>query len=363
MNTNNKFRKEKYIQQIKYKTGWVFRVRYRDIDESFREIDYLSSSQAFKAAVSFRNDILVKGFIKREKTVRDCFDEVGDIYVLRSETRRKLAIFFEKYVSKKDVELHNITRADIIAELNIMVKECSNDTIQRVLSIWKKIYGVAIAKGYIEKDLTINIKPPLSHKLKANKRYELTNEESLNSLIEQLKKHLKSSLEAKQAECILFILFYSGMRPAELFALDKTDIDLKNKTIQITKEMGSDRDNENVVRPCKTELSHRTIPISKKCLPYIKKALEIDDSPILFSNEKGLHYASKDLGDRFHQYGKQIGIDFHLYQCRHTFITRLFMNGADLKTIQELVGQKVDATTIGYVVSDKERKNKAINMI
>ena len=39
------------------------------------------------------------------------------------------------------------------------------------------------------------------------------------------------------------------------------------------------------------------------------------------------------------------------------------MNGVDLKTIQELVGQKVDATTIGYVVSDEERRKKAIELV
>lgn len=359
-----KFRKEKYITQVynKDKT-WSFRVRLNGKSKFFNEADYLSASQAFKAAVSYRNDLLVNKFIPKEKTVNDCYCEISDVYVLRSETKRKLDIFFSKYIDPKDVELNKITRADIISCLNSMVDRCSDDTIQRVFSIWKKIYGVAIAKGYIEKDLTISIKPPVSHKLKQAKRYELTDEESLNLLIRHLKKHLKSSLVKKQIEHILFILFYTGMRPAELFALDKEDINLKEKTIRISKEMGSDRDDENVVRPCKTELSHRTIPISKKCFPYIEKALKIDDSPILFSNEKGLHYASKDLGDRLHQYAKQIGIDFHLYQCRHTFITRLFMNGVDLKTIQELVGQQVDSTTIGYVVSDEERRRKAIELL
>ena len=358
-----KFRNERYIQQIEKENGWTFRVRYRNVSKYFNECDYLSSSQAFKEAVNFRNKLLIEPMIKVGKSVQQIFNEIDDIYVLRSETKRKIKIFFNKYINNKNTPIEKITRADIISDLNKMVDNCSNDTIQRVYSIWKKIFGVAIAKNYVLADLTINIKCPLSHKSKAKERYELIDEQSLELLANRLKTSLKSPLQQKQAPFILWLLYYTGMRPAEVFALDKKDLDFKNKTISISKEVGSDRDNQNVIRNCKTDCSHRTIPMSNKVYKLLKEAVKLNDSDILFPNDLNEHYSSKDVGDRWHRIAKSIGIDFHLYQCRHTFITNLFMQNVDLKTIQNIVGQKIDATTISYVVSNEEKMKNAMDLI
>lgn len=170
-------------------------------------------------------------------------------------------------------------------------------------------------------------------------------------------------LECKQAPLVLKLLLYTGMKPAEMFALDKKDIDLQKRIVSINKEMGSDRDNLNVVRQCKTEMSIRKIPMSDKVFEVITELMSLSNSDILIPNSKGQHYATKDIADRYHHIAKNHGVDFHMYQCRHTFITTLFMQGVDLKTIQELVGQKIDATTIGYVVSDEQRKKNAMNLM
>lgn len=359
-----KFRKEKYIKQIQSERTklWSFRVRYNGTEKVFNEKDFLSPSAAFKKAVEYRNSIVADKLIAKEVTVNQCYEEINDIYVIRSETKRKLDCFYKKYVHHKDELIGKVTRADIISDLNMMVDHCSDDTIQRVLSIWKKIFGVAIAKEYISTDLTVNITPQKSHKIKPVQRNELTDEQSLIEIGKLLTTSLKSPLESKQAPLMLMILYYTGMRPGEMFALNKSDIDIKKKTISINKEIGSDRESINTVRQCKTPMSVRTIPISRKCLPYIKEALK-NDSELLFPNSQGGYYSSKDLGDKFHKISATHGYDFHFYQCRHTFITNLFMKGIDLKTIQAIVGQKVDATTIGYVVTDKNRMKNAIELV
>lgn len=358
----DKFRKEKYITQIPNKNGWSFRVRYKNISKVFNEADYLSASQCFKSAIAYRNKILVEPIFATGKTVQDCFDELEYFYITRSETRRKHKNMFDLYINHKNTPIDKVTRADIQSDLNNMVESCSADLIGRVLSLWRKIFELAIAKDYVGKDVSASVKTPASMKVMKNKRMELTDEETLTKLIDRLQKRLTSPLMKAQCENILWILFYTGMRPAELLALDKSDVDLKNRTISITKEMGSDREKRNVVRTVKTEMSRRTIPISDKCLPYVQSAME-NDSPILFPSEEGEHYSNIDVGPLFHFHAKKIGIDFHLYQCRHSFITRLFMQGVDLKTIQELCGQTIDATTIGYVVSDEERRVRAVNLM
>lgn len=359
-----KFRKERYIQQRCINGTWSFRVRYQGNDKLFNEKDYLSSHQAFESAVEYRNKLLGhKEFVVKNIKVNDCFKQIEDIYSLRGETLRKLEVIYNKYIQPKDKLLSKVTRADIINDLNAMVDTCSNDNIQRCLSIWKKIYGVAIAKGYIAVDLTLQIKAPSSRKLRGKKRNELIDEETLARVIEICEKKTMNKFEKKQPYYSLWSLYYTGMRPAELFALNKSDIDLDNRTITINKELGCDRNRKVILRSCKTEMSHRVIPISDKLYPILKKALTLHDYDILFPNEHGEYYFGSMLGSRYHLIVKKYGIDFHMYQCRHTFITNLFMKGVDLKTIQELVGQVIDSTTIGYVVTDDERKKAAMNLI
>lgn len=360
----SKFRKERYITQIYSDGVWKFRVRYGQHSKSFNEKDYLSSMKAFEAAISFRNKIMAnKEEIASSITIDEVWSMVNDIYVLRSETQRKLNSQYTKYVSLKDRPLKDITRADIISDLNHMVDKASDDTIQRVLSIYKKIYGTAIAKELIDKDITLSIKAPNSHKLRQQKRNEQIDEQSIIELSNALKKRLRFDIEKKQAPYILWMLYYTGMRPGELFALNVDDVDIKKKKIHINKELGSDRNDNVIIRPCKTLKSHRIIPISDKLLQILKEYLKNPTSNILFPNKDGKNYQVSQLGDRYHQIAKSIGIDFHFYQCRHSFITNLVLAGVDIKTIQELVGQTIDQTTISYIISSEDRQKHAINML
>ncbi len=356
----NKFRNEKYITQICQKGTWSFRVRCKGQYKTFTQSNKLSPSMAFKMAVKYRDSLLIEDRIEKPITVQECFNQINDIYVIRVETLRKLTIYFNKYIHEKNKELSQVTRYDIINDLNSMVSIASDDTIQRVLSIWKKIYGVGIAKEYISTDLTLHIQCPKSHLKATSKRNELVTINCIEDLIKAIRCSQMSHNDKVVIPLMLQTLFLTGMRPSECFALEKTDVDLKKKTISINKEVGSDLENNWIIRQCKTKESNRVIPISDKLLPIIKDSLETDGT-YLFPN-KGNYY-NNTLGDRLHKLAKKNGYDFHLYQCRHTFITTLFMNGVDIKTIQELVGQKINATTIGYVVSDNDKKTNAVNII
>lgn len=356
----NKFRKEKYISQICQKGVWSFRVRVNGNVKTFTQSNKLTPSMVFKMAISYRDKLLVEEKVEKPITVQECFNQITDIYVIRVETLRKLTIYFNKYIHPKEKELSKITRYDIINDLNSMVSIASDDTIQRVLSIWKNIFGVGIAKEYIKSDLTLHIQCPKSHLKPTSKRNELT---TINC-IEDLNKAIQSSQMSHNDKIVIPLmlqtLFLTGMRPSECFALEKSDVDLENKTIMINKEVGSDLEDNWIIRQCKTKESNRVIPISDKLVPILEEALKTKGDYLFPSNES---YFNNTIGDRLHKLAKKRGFDFHLYQCRHTFITTLFMNGVDLKTIQELVGQKINATTIGYVVSDDDKKKNAINII
>ena len=72
----------------------------------------------------------------------------------------------------------------------------------------------------------------------------------------------------------------------------------------------------------------------------------------------------KCLWDIYHEISALTGIDsFRLHDVRHTVASRLLANGADVRTVQEILGHSSIKTTMKYLHTDKERKRKALEKI
>ena len=130
-------RKERYITEIKNKSGksWKVRIRTDEIDvvKTFNEKDYPSAKIAFESAVKFRDKTMyeiVQGNIQKTTgaTVQDMFDFAMESYPYSFETKRKHKLLFNKYISHKTKRMQELTRADIVEDLNNMVEEASDNT-------------------------------------------------------------------------------------------------------------------------------------------------------------------------------------------------------------------------------------------
>jgi integrase len=134
----------------------------------------------------------------------------------------------------------------------------------------------------------------------------------------------------------VFVLFHTGMRPSELLALTWKDVDLKARTVSITKSryMG------NFGLP-KTSGSNRQIQISE---PVIK-ALELLPSRALglnhvFVNKEGRPMNAKKWSE--HNWSeplKELGIRHRkFYATRHTFITEMIRQGENPLAVAQYCG-------------------------
>lgn len=360
----NKFREERYIGQFLSSTTkkWSFKVRYNGITKTFAEKDFLSASQAFKEAKKFRDNLILEENIEiirpKQTTVREVFKQSFDLIPIREETQRKLNCYFDKYINL-DIPIQDLKQEHIITSLNGMIENSTNDTISRVFSIYKRIIKTALIKEYITKDITLSVILPKSHKLKAQKRQMITDKQTLEEVCKLIQKHFISPYDKRMYQLMIWFLYYTGCRPAEMFALEKDDI--KKDYIDINKEMGSSLRDNNIVRPCKTELSHRQIPIADSLKPIIQEAMELSKSEIIFAMENGSHFNSTYVGDRLHGLAKKHGIEFFMYQIRHLFCTDLMDAGADPKTIESLMGHADLKTTYGYLVTNDGKRKNAIN--
>lgn len=365
-----KFKKEPYILQRKGKNGWTFQVRVRtnnrEIVRSFSEKEYNSSRIAFDSAVLFRNKLLYEisnNTVLRTQnlTVNDIFEDYIENSSDSHSTKNKHIKLYNKYINTKDINIQQLTKADIISNLNAITSLCSDDTIARVCSIYRNnIVLHALNNEYINRDLMAGIKKPKSRYIAKKKSTETDRE----TILEVEKILLKSKVKSYNKQLIVFLielLYYTGMRPAEAEALTKDDI--KKDYIVVNKQLGSDKDNSNVITKCKTSTSVRNIPIHPQLRPILKELIEFSAYDELFRKDDGEYLNSSFVGNIFRRILKGSGIKFNLYQLRHNMATSLITNGTDTKTTMELLGHSQYNMSLGYANSSKELKDKAIKLL
>lgn len=142
---------------------------------------------------------------------------------------------------------------------------------------------------------------------------------------------------------IMELLYSSGIRVAELTAIDMNDLDIK----------------ESLLRVKGKGMKERLAPIGSKALEAIKNYLPErislkKKSPALFLNNRGGRLTQRSVRRILEQYSRMINLKGGLspHVLRHTFATHLLHGGADLRSIQELLGHSSLSTTQKYTHVD-----------
>ena len=369
----NKYRKEPYITQRQGKNGlWSFQVFIRTdratVTQTFSEKAYGSAKVAFDTAVMFRNrclvDIAENTILKKDNvTVREVFEDYLENAPVSLKTKQYHRKLFNKYFIHKDTKVQELTRADIVEELNKMVEKASDDTIHRVYSIWKNdIIETAISKEYLNRDLTIGIKVPNSLLIRTPKDVT-TDRETVDKVEHAILTALQNHYNANVIVSLIETLYYTGLRPAEALVLTRDDINIKKGFISVTKELGSSLDETNVVRRCKTPSSVRNVPIHEKLLPVLRDILDWSKTDNIFAKSDGHYMDSTWLGNCIRYVCKARNIEFNLYRLRHNVATTLVTSNVDSRTTMEILGHKHYDMSLYYATSNDDLKEDAVGLL
>ena len=139
---------------------------------------------------------------------------------------------------------------------------------------------------------------------------------------------------------MFYLELTSGLRRGELLALLWTDLDVKNRTISVSKQVNAFKGELKVSRP-KTENSIRTIVIPQKTVDLlIEEHDKHPDNPYMFpSPVTGGMYHPDAVGRIHKKILKRAGIqDIRFHDLRHTFATLAINSGADIKTLSGMLG-------------------------
>lgn len=241
-------------------------------------------------------------------------------------------------------------------------KPVSDKTIRHHYCMLTLVFGFAEEQELITKNPMDKVECP---KLAKKKVDALTQEQA---------KQFFSLLPSAPLEfrCMLYLFITTGLRRGELLGLQWGDMDFDNLTIEIKRNVTYTKRNGIVVDTPKTENSERTIPILP-ALAELLKRYKLQYHPFgksnafVFPSNKGntLPRDPNAITRKVKNFMKRNGLpDLSPHDLRHSCATLLLSNGADIKSVQEILGHTDASTTLNfYVRADMRNMQTATNKL
>ena len=242
---------------------------------------------------------------------------------------------FEKYLNDNNLQYSKVSEEDIKNYLKTLKKSGKkSSTASRNLATIRSFYQFLIRTKKIKKDPTANIQSP---KVKKNVPSVLTSDE-VNLLLEQPK---EENLKGTRDKAMLEVAYATGMKVTEIIDLNVEDVNFEEGLIT-----------------CNGANKSRVIPfgrIAQNALKdYVEKVRPIliknEDDKALFVNMNGKRLTRQGFWKivKYYKDKAHIEKDITPHVLRHSFAIHLLQNGADLKSIQELLGHSDVSSTQVY---------------
>jgi integrase/recombinase XerD len=262
-----------------------------------------------------------------------------------SAYRRDLAKF-EEFAKKRKLELGAVKRDDLVDFLASLYRQkLESKTVARHLVTLRNFFRHAQVQELISEDPSAHLESPkIRRSLPGYLRLEEV--EKLLELPDQ-----KTPLGLRD-RAMLEVLYSTGLRVSELTSLRVTDLDTK----------------VGCVRCIGKGDKERIVPVGRKALGIVEKYLREGRTLLvgagrggagtfLFVNRRGGRISRVGVWKIFSAYGRRAGLRVPLtpHMLRHSFATHLLERGADLRSVQLMLGHSDISTTQIYTHVVEER--------
>ena len=256
---------------------------------------------------------------------------------------------FMKFLTNENGVLPSIEDVDHLTIrsylANLQERQLSRSTVVRRLSSLRSFYKYLCRRGYLETDPTSALSSPKIQR-KLPDFLEISEIDLLLSAPDT------NDILGLRDQAILELLYSTGMRVSELLSLDLSDVDHGNAIVKV-RGKGKKERIIPIGRPAMSSLNN-----------YLEKRNELASNKsfqAIFLSERGNRIPdSKSIGRRITKYAQAVGIKKKItpHTFRHTFATHLLNAGADLRSVQELLGHTNLVTTQIYthVTADRLKK-------
>jgi len=159
---------------------------------------------------------------------------------------------------------------------------------------------------------------------------------------------LEDSLLLPRDRAVLELLYAAGLRVSELTGLNVADMDEKEQMVRV---LGKGRKERIVPFGGKAAEALRAYrPVRERLLDENQRSGGKTDPQAVFLNYMGRRLTQRSVGRIVKKYVRVVNMnwDLHPHSLRHAFATHLLADGADLRSIQELLGHQSLSTTQKY---------------
>ena len=263
---------------------------------------------------------------------RKSYDNDLRIYIKSLEDK---GISNAKNISIKDIE-------DFLKNRN----ECGDEasTVAHKLTSIKNFHRYLYKEGILDKDVSLSISRPKTRKV-------IPDALSVDEVDILLDIPLDTVFDYRN-KAMLEVMYGAGLRVSEVINLKVFDIDTVNYVIRVVGKGSKDR----------------LVPLGEYSMYYLKlylqkrgELLKKDTTDYLFLNNHGKPITRQGFFKNLKKILKKQGLNenIHPHSLRHSFATHLLDRGADLRSIQEMLGHSDISTTKIYthVTTEKIRED------
>jgi integrase/recombinase XerD len=252
-----------------------------------------------------------------------------------------------KYLSQKEKGLLSVDRDDLVDLLaELKDAERSDKSISRFISSVRGFYRFALAEGFLKHDPTAYLE---SRKAWQTLPRFLTQGE-VDKLLEQPDLTTDAGFRDRT---MLEVLYASGLRVSELINLKVSDLDLESGALSCFGKGSKQR---------RVPIGHSAIAHLEKYMIPRFRLLGEKRSERLFVEKGGRPVTRQKFWKIITGYGEAAGLG-HVtpHMLRHSFATTLLENGADLRSVQLMLGHADISTTQIYTHVTSERLKSTYN--
>ncbi len=273
-----------------------------------------------------RHDPIIKDFLEY------LFVEKGRSLNTIKSYERDLKKFIA-FLSDKKTDITEFKKEDILAFIAYLRdSDFESSSISRMLSSIRMFCRYLIIEG-IRKDNPSEI----LHNPRGWKRLpKALSTEDIMKLLDSI----KDTQMAERDQVIFELMYASGLRVSEVVQLRVEDVNLEAGFLRVIGKGGKER-----VVP----LSEHTIEAVKNYLYNIRpELLKKKNVPFLFVSKRGAKLTRQRIWQCLKEYARRAGIELSPHVIRHSFATHLLEGGADLRSVQKMLGHADISTTQIY---------------
>jgi integrase/recombinase XerD len=256
--------------------------------------------------------------------------------------RRDLTTYVESLAARGVATPSAITREDVTAFIgHLQASGLAPASVERKVAAVKSFHKFLVREGVTDNHPTASMPLP-------KKPERLPDVISIEQAARLLDLPHPDGPVGLRDRAMLEVLYGCGLRASEIASLDLNDVDVREGFLRVFGK-GSKERGVPVAGAALTALQEYLV----HGRPFLRPKSRRQDPSATFLSVRGGRLARQTVFEIVRRHGRRAGLELHPHTLRHSFATHMLEGGADLRSLQEMLGHSDISTTQVYTHVDR----------